>query len=159
MYGHITDYTELSSAVNAVANMQAGQEVPYGWLGFYQERGESVSAIGSHKVWMEVLRCGWEWRCQPMPARPPKYPEPWELCGYTWLCKWGMENVTIADTFAYSGRHLEMEIVNHHSWDSSDFGIFDILECRDYGGYGTWFAVTKYWGCATKVGDNMYKIF
>ncbi len=159
VYGHITDYTSLPLAVNAVMNMQAGQEVPYGWLGFYQERGESVSAIGSHKESRSVMHCGWEWRCQPMPKRLPDYPEPWELCGYTWLCAWYYEYVDIADTFAYSGRRLQMEIVNHHSAYSCDFGTFDILECRDYGGVGTWFSVVRYWGFATKIDDNMFKIF
>lgn len=158
MYGHITDYVDLPSARNAVINMQAGQEVPYGWLGFYQERGESVSAVGSHVEIRNVLECAWQWRCQPMPARPPRWPEPWELCGYTWLCEWIRRHVDIPDTFAYSARHLEMEIVNHHSQSNIDFGSFDILECRDYGGVGTWFSVTRYWGFATKIDKNLYKI-
>ncbi len=159
VYGHITAYTNLPMAVNAVVNMQAGQEWPSGWLGFYNERGESVSVIGSHKEWREVLHCGWEWVCQPMPKRLPDYPEPWELCGWTWLCHWDWEYRTIADTFAYGGRHLEIEIVNHYTKESSDFGTFDILELRSVRGGGSMFNVTKYWGFATKIGDNMYEIF
>lgn len=159
VFGHITDYTNLPEARNAVRNMQSGQENPYGWLGFYQERGENVSAVGTHREWRKVLFCGWEWRCQPMPARLPDHPEPWELCGYTWLCHWAWDRVTIADTFAYSARRLEMEIVNHHTDTSYDFGTFDILELRDYGGFGTWFAVCRHWGFATRIGDNLFKIF
>jgi len=141
-----------------VVNMQAGQERPTGWLGFYKERGENVSAIGSHPEVRNVLKCGWEWRCQPMPKRPPKWPEPWELCGYTWLCHWAQESVVIADTFAYSVRSLSMELVQIHSQYNRDFGYFDILECRTFGTFDTWFMVTTYWGFATKIGDNMYRI-
>lgn len=158
MYGSLTSYSELPLAVNAVVNMKAGQERPSGWLGFYQERGESVYAVHSHKEKIKVLSCGWQWRCQPMPKRPPRWPEPWELCGWTWLCKWTRDTVDIADTFSYGGRHLELELVESYSWYSYDFGKFDILELRSKGGGASMFEVTKYWGFATKIGDNLYKI-
>lgn len=159
VYGHLCDFYERTTAYQAAVNMQAGNDIPYGWLGFYQERGENVSAIGSHREWIQRLYCGWEWRCQPMPARPPEHPVPWELCGWTWLCHWAWDNATIADTFSYAGRHLEMEIVNNTSVESLDLGTFNILECRTYGTPGTWFALCVYWGFATKIADNAYKIF
>lgn len=158
VYGHITAYTELTSARRAVVNMQAGQENPSGWLGFYKERGESVSAIGYHYEDKNVLVCGWRWVCQPMPRRLPDYPEPWELCGWTWLCEWHRKRVKIADTFAYGGRTLNIQMVANHSAYSYDFGKFDILELRSVGGGGSMFNVTRYWGLATKIDDNRYKI-
>lgn len=159
VYGHITDYNNLQEARNAVINMQAGSERPTGWMGFYNERGENVSAIDSHKELRNVMRCGWEWRCQPMPARPPRWPEPWTLCGYTWLCAWHRESVDIADTFAYGSRHRQMFIVGKHSATSAALGTFNILELRMLGAPPSWFAVTKYWGFATRIGDNLFKIF
>lgn len=159
MFGHITDYYSLPEARNAVVSMQAGQEVPSGWLGFYNERGENVSAIESHSEYRKVMHCDWEWHCQTMPARPPRWPEPWELCGYTWLCAWYWERVTIPHTFAYSSRHQEMFIVARYSASSQALGSFDILELRMLGAPPSWFAVTKHWGFATRIGDNRFKIF
>ena len=158
VYGHITAYTDLPTARCAVVNMEAGQENPSGWLGFYQERGESVSAVGYHYETRNVLECDWQWRCQPMPKRLPDYPEPWILCGWTWLCEWYRRNVKIADTFAYSGRYMNIEMVNSYSQYNCDFGSFDILELRSYGGGASMFNVCRYWGFATKIDDNLYRI-
>lgn len=138
--------------------MKAGTEWPSSFLGFYNERGEYVSVIHSHTESQNVLKCGWEWRCQPMPKRPPRWPEPWELCGYTWLCEWYSENVEVADTFGYVSPEHWMELVGHNSQYNCDFGSFDILECRSFGGQATWFMVCKYWGFATRIGDNEYRI-
>ena len=158
VYGHICDYTEKTDAVRNCMNMQAGQERPTGWLGFYQERGENVTAIGYHYEARLYLDCGWVWVCRQMPKRPPRYPEPWEHCGWAWLCEWKRKTMRIADTFAYSGRSLLMMMVNNHSCSSPDLGSFNILECTSYPPAGRWFSLCKYWGCAKRIGDNAYKI-
>lgn len=159
VYGHILDVSTVQEARSAIITMTAGSERPTGWLGFYNERGENVSAIGSHSEYQTVLHCSWKWRCQPMPARPPRWPKAWTLCGYTWLCEWVSERVDVADTFAYSSQHRQMVIAGHHSAVSQALGTFDILELRMLGTYDGWFAVVRYWGFATRIGDNLFKIF
>lgn len=159
VYGEVAEFGSFAEAETYLSRLTYASPPILGWYGFYQERGEQVSAIGLkygvayrfeysggikdiklitsdgiQTRWLGsfmVLECAdfEDVAAWVDPSRPPA-PERGPARGEPWEVEgWAWD--------LPSGTWLETPLPALH----------------------TWFLVTRYWGFATRVGANEFQIF